>query len=171
MALSHDPSGRLQCIKEVLILSGPALDYDYRQLIGQITGRMATKNSVLLQEWLNQCRNVAITCLIPNPGVFLHQRQSTISAGSSEPNGPTGTESKETCISAIYRLASDHHAAALSTVKDEMTLWDFRTGHRDKGTNLKRSTKIINQVVKNRNFRELMINITECVHPIFMHAM
>ena len=133
LALRHDPSGRLQCIKEVLIHSTPALDYDYRQLIGQITGRIATKNGVLLQEWLAQCRNVAITYLIPSPGVFLRQRQSTASSANSESTGLMAAESKEICISAIYRLASDHHAAALSTVKDEMTLWDFRTGHRDKG--------------------------------------
>ena len=109
------------------------MDYDYRQLIGQITGRIATKNGALLQEWLNQYCNVAITCLIPNPGVFLRQKQPASFSGGIEPNSPSGTESKETCISAIYRLASDHHAAALSTVKNEMTLWDFRTGHRDKG--------------------------------------
>ena len=126
LALRHDASGRLQCIKDLLSASAPALDYDHRQLMGQINGRMnaaAPNNAVLLQEWLNQYRNVAVTCLVPTR-VFLPATED----GSEDGAGAGGSG----VISAIYRLSSDHHAAALSSVKNEMTLWDFRTGHRDK---------------------------------------
>lgn len=110
---------RPEPVKEWMALIVPAIDYDYRQLASQLIGRGVVPQTGLLEEL---CRNPLVACLVPSC--------------PSCPVQPTEASDSDICISAIYRLNSDerHHAAALSAVCDELSLWDFNTGQCDKGT-------------------------------------
>lgn len=106
------PSDSLQ---QWLILSAPALDYDYRQLGSQLAGRGGNALPV----------RSLVPCLMPNR-VCLAGNQSESKAAD---------QSAEVCTSAIFRLSDgeEYRAAVLSAVKDEMSLWDFAIGQCDKG--------------------------------------
>lgn len=99
--------------KDWMNLIAPAIDYDYRQLTSQLIGCGAPQSGIFEE----LCRKPLVTCLLPS-----HH----LASSESE---------KDVCISAIYRLNSGerHHAAALSAVRDELTLWNFKTGQCDKG--------------------------------------
>lgn len=107
-------SCRSESLKEWLVKISPAIDYDYRQLASQLISRGAPQTG-LFEEL---CRTPLVACLLPSSHV-----------------AQTDSTEKEICISAIFRLSSDerHHAAALSAVRDELSLWDFNTGQCDKG--------------------------------------
>uniref|UniRef100_A0A0P5L1U9 Leucine-rich repeat and WD repeat-containing n=1 Tax=Daphnia magna TaxID=35525 RepID=A0A0P5L1U9_9CRUS len=98
--------------KDWMNLIAPAIDYDYRQLTSQLIGCGAPQSGIFEE----LCRKPLVTCLLPS-----HH----LASSESE---------KDVCISAIYRLNSGerHHAAALSAVRDELTLWNFKTGQCDK---------------------------------------
>ena len=111
-------SCRPESLKHWLVLSAVALDYDYRQLIGQFVGRGAGEDHIM--------HNPIVPGLIPSL-LCLRAQSNSLSSTSSNQD--------DVCISAIYRLngGERHHAAALSAVRDEMTLWDFTAGQCDKG--------------------------------------
>lgn len=114
-------SCRPESLKQWLVLGAVALDYDYRQLAGQLVGRGANKS----EEIDVFIRNPLVPGFLPS----LVCLQVASSANSSS------TGAQDVCISAIYRLngGERHHAAALSAVRDEMSLWDFTAGQCDKG--------------------------------------
>ncbi len=115
----------------MLILSAPALNYDYRQLYGQLEGRTRSSGGATLaglQTWLEQCRNPLIPCLVPTQQCL----NGHLSVGEGEQDPAT---CDQVFFSAIHRLVGEpDQAAALSTVRDEMSLWDFRSGSCDKGS-------------------------------------
>ena len=108
-------SCRPDYLKDWLTRLTPALDYDYRQLTSQLIGREAPQTGLFEK----LCDKPLVACLLPGGNVT-----------------QTDTSEKDVCISAIYRLNSNehHYAAALSAVRDELSLWDFSTGQCDKGT-------------------------------------
>ena len=114
VALTPEELHPPQSLQQLLVLSAAALDYDFRQLGGQLSGRGSSLPGKIS----------LVPCLMPS-GPCL--------ASSAD-------QSAEVCISAIYRLSDgeQYRAAALSAVKDEMSLWDFSTGQCDKGTRLAR---------------------------------
>lgn len=111
----EDARPSYESLQKWLILSAPALDYDYRQLAGQLVGRAAPSADIY---------SVIAPGLLPSHKCLAPDDQQE------------EIDDQQVCISAIYRLSygDQHHAAALSAVKDEMSLWDFATGHCDKGT-------------------------------------
>ena len=122
-------SCRPESLKQWLVLGAVALDYDYRQLAGQLVGRGANKS----EEVDVFIRNPLVPGFLPSL-VCLHQGAA---ADSSSPSSSSSTAigAQDVCISAIYRLngGERHHAAALSAVRDEMSLWDFTAGQCEKG--------------------------------------
>jgi hypothetical protein len=82
----------------------------------QLIGRGAPQTGIFEK----LCRNPLVACLLPSHDL-----------------APSDCSEKDICISAIYRLNSGekHHAAALSAVRDELSLWNFKTGQCDKGKN------------------------------------
>ena len=129
LAMHHDPTGRLQFIKQLLAVSAAALDYDYRQLSPQIVGRVGSD-----KEWVSQYQKCSVPCLVPSD-ICLRP----VAQAGDELERDGADERKEIYISAVYRLTSSQHAVALSAFHDEMTLWDFGTGQRHKGTDSTRS--------------------------------
>lgn len=105
---------RPETLKHWLSLIAPAIDSDYRQLVGQLIGRGAPQVDVIAELY----RNPLVICFLPNQEI-----------------SPADSTDTNVGISAIYRLNSDehHHAAALSAVRDELSLWDFTTGQCVKG--------------------------------------
>lgn len=138
-ALQQRRSMALESLRRVLINSAPALDYDYRQLYGQLTAAAtsATAESSL-SLWLEPCQTPLIDSFVPGAAASLDD--SAIEAAAA---GPLAAESQaavesaadqQVVFSAIHRLVGDDdQAAVLSTARDEMSLWNFRTGQCTKG--------------------------------------
>ena len=106
---------RPETLEHWLSMIAPTIDCDYRQLASQLVGQGAPRTG-LMEEL---CNKPLVPCFLPNC-------QQTCASDSTDRN---------ICISAIFRLNSDehHHAAALSAVSDELSLWDFTTGKCVKG--------------------------------------
>ena len=105
---------RPETLKQWLVQISPAIDYDFRQLASQLISRGVPQTG-LFEEL---CRTPLVACLLPSCQLT-----------------PIESSEKDICISAIFRLTCGerHHAAALSAVRDELSLWDFSTGRCDKG--------------------------------------
>ena len=105
---------RPETLKQWLVQISPAIDYDFRQLASQLISRGVPQTG-LFEEL---CRTPLVACLLPSCQLT-----------------PIDSSEKDICISAIFRLTCGerHHAAALSAVRDELSLWDFSTGRCDKG--------------------------------------
>lgn len=130
-SLTPEPFRPEDVVQHTMSLIAPAIDYDYRQLASQSIGRRIPPTTTgLLEELLSGTRLVA--CLVPN----------SMTEPSTTDADADADSDKEISISAIYRLNSDerHHAAALSAVRDELTLWDFSTGQCHKGITIDRHT-------------------------------
>lgn len=117
-------SCRPEHFQQWMSLLAPAIDYDYRQVASQLIGRGAPQTGIFEK----LCRNPLVASLLP-----------------SQDLAPSDSSEKDICISAIYRLNSGerHHAAALSAVRDELSLWNFKTGQCDKGKNSCPSNRVI----------------------------
>ena len=129
----------------MLILSAPALNYDYRQLYGQLEGRTRSGNGATLaglQTWLEHCRNPLIPCLLPTQQCL--NGHLSVRGGEQDP-----ATCDQIYFSAIHRLVGEpDQAAALSTVRDEMSLWDFGSGSCDKGSVLCRYVSEIKRLME-----------------------
>lgn len=102
---------RPQALRHWLALSAPALDYDHRQVAAQLAGR-----------GLDALPGVLVPSLTPSSACLRRNPRSR-------------DERDQVNTSAIYRLSGGerHHAAVLSAVSDEMSLWDFASGKCDRG--------------------------------------
>jgi len=101
-----------ESLQKWILLSAPALDYDYRQVTSQRIGWGAEEV---------ESSKMLVPCLVPGQ-ICLGDQKAT-------------EDHQEVCISAIHRLSHGdrHYAAALSAVKDEMSLWNFTACQCDKG--------------------------------------
>lgn len=126
-------SCRPEHFQQWMSLLAPAIDYDYRQVTSQLIGRGAPQTGIFEK----LCRNPLVASLLP-----------------SQDLAPSDSSEKDICISAIYRLNSGerHHAAALSAVRDELSLWNFKTGQCDKGKNSCHTNGVRDRVIKNDLF-------------------
>lgn len=119
VALTPEPC-RPESMKKWLVVSAAALDCDYRQLAGQLVGRGVHSDDRSLEKLVS---SRLVPCLLPNQTCLRN-------------NPDKDVFEEEVCISAIYRLSGGdrHQAAALSAVRDEMSLWDFNSGRCDRST-------------------------------------
>lgn len=119
---SKAPSPICKClsiIKQIMKDNSPALDYDYRQLEWAAPA---------VSSGVGARRQLALTCWMAGG--------DTIVNGDDTDNDDA---TNHVFFDSIQRLNGDgQHAVALSTVRNELSVWNFETGQCVKGNQLKK---------------------------------
>ena len=156
-----DETALLHCWKSFVAQSAPALDYDYRQLYGQLQGRVCgtcdrstpPQQQQLMDTWLRQCPNALVSYLQPGSAI---ERALASKDDQLSPD----VQSSDQFFSSIHRLVSrSAKAAALSAARGEMSLWDFDSGRCDKGIAIDQS---INTSIDNMLMLSVMLSCCKC---------